>query len=371
MKIADQIDQPPLAKWDCDYAHKVLLNYPCYHERLGNVLDLKIREIGDGNLNFIFVVEGDKGTIVMKIAPPFVRVLPEWPMSTKRAFYEYSALSEEFKVAPEYVPEAYGYHPEESLIVMQFISPHIILRKGMMDGIEYPKLAEHVGDFFAKTLFFTSDLFLKNRDKRDLVVKFFTNELLFITEQLFFQEPYMGAKNNKWTNTEEMNNLVAQLQSDMALKLVVAEFHHRFQNDNQALLHADMHSGSIMVTQDSTYIFDPEFAYFGPMGFDIGSYLANVLMSYYGQDGLAADRANYKNWILKHAQETWNSFQQRFITIWNANHAGDLYLYFKDVDEDSKKLMQADYFKKLFADTVPTLALKLFEEMLALLMLLI
>lgn len=41
----------------------------------------------------------------------------------------------EFKVAPEYVPEAYGYHSEQALIVMQYISPHIILRRGMMDGI--------------------------------------------------------------------------------------------------------------------------------------------------------------------------------------------------------------------------------------------
>lgn len=68
MKISEAQEQHTIPiKWDCEYAHKVLLNYPAYHERLGNVADLKIREIGDGNLNFIFVVEGDKGTIVMKI----------------------------------------------------------------------------------------------------------------------------------------------------------------------------------------------------------------------------------------------------------------------------------------------------------------
>jgi 5-methylthioribose kinase len=56
-------------------------------------------------------------------------------MSTKRAFYEYNALVEEYKVCPEHVPEVYGYHPEEALICMQLITPHIILRKGMMEGI--------------------------------------------------------------------------------------------------------------------------------------------------------------------------------------------------------------------------------------------
>jgi 5-methylthioribose kinase len=135
--------------WDIDYARKVLLNYPCYHERLGGVESLNISEIGDGNLNYIYVVAGLKETIVLKIvciellwlihshekAPPFVRVLPEWPMSTKRAFYEYSALVEEYKVCPAHVPEVFGYHPEEALIVMKFIQPHIILRKGMMAGV--------------------------------------------------------------------------------------------------------------------------------------------------------------------------------------------------------------------------------------------
>jgi 5-methylthioribose kinase len=61
--------QPEATKkvWDIDYARKVLLNYPCYHERLGGVEDLKISEIGDGNLNYIYVVAGSKDTIVLKI----------------------------------------------------------------------------------------------------------------------------------------------------------------------------------------------------------------------------------------------------------------------------------------------------------------
>jgi 5-methylthioribose kinase len=47
----------------------------------------------------------------------------------------------------------------------------------------------------------------------------------------------MEAKNNKWTKTDEIDALVRQIQSDTALKVIVAEFHRQFQNDNQALLH--------------------------------------------------------------------------------------------------------------------------------------
>lgn len=62
----------PKKVWDIDYARKVLLNYPCYHERLGGVEKLEITEIGDGNLNYIYVVAGVKETIVLKIVCPSI-----------------------------------------------------------------------------------------------------------------------------------------------------------------------------------------------------------------------------------------------------------------------------------------------------------
>jgi 5-methylthioribose kinase len=53
--------------WDNDYARKVLLKYTCYHDRIGDVQNATISEIGDGNLNYIYVVTGDKGSVVLKI----------------------------------------------------------------------------------------------------------------------------------------------------------------------------------------------------------------------------------------------------------------------------------------------------------------
>jgi len=237
---------------------------------------------------------------------------------------------------------------------MQYISPHIILRKGMMDGVRYPLLSEHVADFLARTLFFTSDLYMKNKVKRANVAKYLDNELLFITEQLFFQEPYMEAKNNKWTDTEEINNLVQQLRTDTKLKIIVGDFHRQFQNNSQSLLHADLHSGSIMVTQDSTIVIDPEFAFFGPMGFDIGSYFANIFMSYFGQDGLAPDKSRdgYKEWILEHIQATWDLFRTKFEKLWDQYHEGDLYLYFKNDEYNIRATIHEDYLKRVLSDTI-------------------
>ncbi|GAB2215689.1 hypothetical protein Droror1_Dr00020084 [Drosera rotundifolia] len=43
----------------------------------------------------------------------------------------------------------------------------------------------------------------------------------------------------------------------------------------QALIHGDCHTVSVIVTQDSTQVIDPEFAFDRPMGFDIGAFLGN------------------------------------------------------------------------------------------------
>lgn len=42
-----------------------------------------------------------------------------------------------------------------------------------------------------------------------------------------------------------------------------------------------------MVTHDSTQVIDPEFAVYGPMGFDIGAYLGNLILAFFSQDGHA------------------------------------------------------------------------------------
>jgi len=90
-------------------------------------------------------------------------------MTKERAYFESLALTEEGRLSPEHVPEVYHFDRTMSLIAMRYLEPpHIILRKGLIAGIEYPLLAEHMADFMAKTLFFTSLLFRSTTEhKRD------------------------------------------------------------------------------------------------------------------------------------------------------------------------------------------------------------
>ena len=53
----------------------------------------------------------------------------------------------------------------------------------------------------------------------------------------------------------------------------------KFLTSAEALVHGDLHTGSIMVTEEDTRAIDPEFAFFGPMGFDVGALIGNLLIA--------------------------------------------------------------------------------------------
>lgn len=88
-------------------------------------------------------------------------------MAKERAYFEAKTLKEHGRLCPEHVPEVYHFDQAMCLIGMQYIEPpHIILRKGFVAGIEYPFLAEHMSDYMAKTLFYTSLLYLTTTDHK-------------------------------------------------------------------------------------------------------------------------------------------------------------------------------------------------------------
>lgn len=129
---------------------------------------LTVKEIGDGNLNFVFLVSNSSHSVIMKQSLPYIRCIGEsWPLTKDRAYFEAMALEEQGRITPHHVPQLYHFDPTMSLIAMRYLPPpHIILRKGLIAGIQYPLLARHIAHFMANTLFFTSLLFHSTLDHK-------------------------------------------------------------------------------------------------------------------------------------------------------------------------------------------------------------
>src|ERR1700691_6576857 len=109
---------------------------------LGNRMeDWQIREVGDGNLNLVFIVEGRDGSVCVKQALPYVRAAaPSWPMSPERAFFENAYYRAVAPHVAERIPKIYHYDAELYCTLMERLSPHIILRHGLSAGLRYPDL---------------------------------------------------------------------------------------------------------------------------------------------------------------------------------------------------------------------------------------
>ncbi len=282
---------------------------------------LEAEEVGDGNLNLVFKVRAKadaKRTIVFKQAVPYLRLVGDsWPLPTDRARIEAQALEIEARLCPEHTPKVYFYDPDMYLIAMQNLTDHIIMRKGLIKGIKYPLFAKHIGKFMARTLGNTSDLVLDYRTKKLEVARFINPELCKITEDLVFTEPYRRTDRNPYHI--ELEPQVLALQADEALRVQVAQMKEKFMTQAQALVHGDLHTGSIMINQTETYVIDPEFAFYAPMGFDIGAVIANLFLSYASHEVRLPDpetRADFRAYLLDSIRELWHVFVAEFQPIW-------------------------------------------------------
>lgn len=293
----------------------------------GPAADWDVKEVGDGNLNLVFIVAGPDGTVIVKQALPYVRLVGDsWPLPLYRAFYENHALTRQAAFDPGSVPEVFYFDEAQALIVMEFLTPHVILRNKLIAGERVEGLATRLGEFCARTAFRGSELSMTSEDKKADVALFAGNvEIPAITEALVFRDPYFQAERNH--HTEGLDPVVATLRNDVAMKSEVQHLFRAFSAKAETLCHGDLHSGSAMCTADETYVIDPEFVFYGPMGFDIGMLIANYLMAYFSQPAHrdAAELSGYQNWILEVIDGTWAAFKAEFSNLWATERTGMLY----------------------------------------------
>ena len=299
---------------------------------------LECREIGDGNLNYVFRVsdrESGKGVII-KQALPYAKVVGEsWPLTLKRAAIEAAALRKHGEFAAGLVPEVYGTDETLAYTIMEDLSHLTIARDGLIQGKSYPDLSLHIGEYLAQTLFHTSDFALHPFEKKRLAAEFSNPELCKITEDLVFTDPFFDYETNDFE--PELRQTVEKIWNNDRLKLEAAKLKRSFLTEAEALLHGDLHTGSIFADDNETKVIDPEFAFYGPIGFDVGLFLANLLMQGITRSGAGRET------IVEHVENTWHVFETRFSELWNSEGIED----FKEVPGYRESVLE-----KIFRDAL-------------------
>jgi len=321
---------------------------PRVMEVLGTADDVTITEIGDGNLNFVFQVSrrDDPGrSVILKQAVPYLRVEGEgWPLSRDRILFETRALQVYNDLVSDFVPEILHNDAGMSTLIMEDLGAVQVLRYPMIEGVKFPGLGADIGKFLAVTLFKTSTLGMESIARRRLMQDFNLNdELCKLTEEFIFTFPYVDHQSN-YENPPMNAHALEVFRGDPEYLRRVLRFKELFLTKADALLHGDLHTGSLMVAPGRTYVIDVEFAFFGPFGFDVGKIIANFLLahtSHFHRPG----GPEYQAWLLDEAVTIWTTFEAEFLKLWEAAPGAALMfdgmLEAADLAEYKKRFMRA------------------------------
>jgi 5-methylthioribose kinase len=284
---------------DCDE----VISYVKEKNLFSENADLTVKEIGDGNINYIFKVENkiDGKSIVLKQADKLLRSSGR-PLDLTRSKIEANILRIENDLAPHFVPEIYFYDEIMCVLAMEDISEYKNLRTELIAGKIFLNFADNISEFLSRTLLLTTDLFMNKFEKKKNVKEFINPELCDISECLVFTEPYDNNRNRNIItagNEEFVENI---LYKNEDLHFAILKLREKFMNYSQSLIHGDLHSGSIFINEKGIKIIDPEFSFYGPMAYDIGNVIGNLYFPLYRAKFFMEDskkKEEFINWLEK------------------------------------------------------------------------
>ncbi len=261
---------------------------------------LKVEEIGDGNINYVFRVKDPESgkSLVIKQADKLLRASGR-PLALHRNKIEAAILGIQRELAPEFVPEIYHYDETMYALAMEDISEYKNMRKELMAGKIFPRFKDDITDFMVKTLVPTTDLVLDSRKKKEYVKLFINYDCCDISEDLVFTKPYgdyQGRNHNIITPGNE-DFVKSRLYENRALHTEAALLRNNFMNNSQALIHGDLHSGSIFINREGIKVIDPEFAFYGPMGYDVGNVIGNLHFSWAYINLENRENPDFQSWV--------------------------------------------------------------------------
>lgn len=272
------------------------------------VTEAVIDEIGDGNINYVYRVQEQEKSIIIKEAKSLVRS-SQRALGVNRLKIEHDSLKFFRQSTPELIPELHEYDAKNSWMVMEDLAGFITLREALSDSEELILTKAHmekINDFFVKALISSTAFMMDYQEKRKLECEFNNPEMSDISERLVFTYPYTNHMSNNYRN--ETKSDVEALVSDKNFMNELLRLKYQFINHKESLIHGDLHSGSIFIKGKDIKILDSEFALFAPMAYDIGNVIAHLHISKIGKDNIYSEK------IGGHIEYLMNLFKEKGIS---------------------------------------------------------
>lgn len=277
------------------------------------------REIGDGNINYVYKISSkdSKFSVIVKQADKILRSSGR-ELDTDRIRIEAEAMMHQGRCKEGMVPKIYLYDEIMHAIIMEDLSEYEIMRKSLLENNIYKNFAENISSFIVDTSLATTDLVIDPMDKKKMMKNFISPEICEISERLVFTEPYFDIDDNTYEKENEQF-IRENLYKNSKLHLEVGKLKNEFMTNAQALIHGDLHTGSIFVKGDKIKVIDSEFSFFGPIGYDLGNIVANLFFIKIRNYLLKDNSKEFDRWLTGTIESTVDLFKEKFLDYLEVN----------------------------------------------------
>ena len=128
-------------------------------------------------------------------------------------------------------------------------------------------------------------------------------------------------------------------------------------NHAQALLHGDLHSGSIFINETGIKVIDPEFAFYGPIGYDVGNVIGNMFFTLASHLVRQTGDLRFCRWVEKTIADLFDRFQAKAIALLSAQCHLPLYTqsfltsYVGHIMSDAVGMAGTEIIRRIVGDT--------------------
>lgn len=281
---------------------------------------ISANEFGDGNMNYIFKVCCKNDSFILKQAMPHGKIDVTVFEPMDRANYENNYIEYFSKFMGNNLQKHLGFDPIMNVNLYEDLSSMKVLRFCLLNGNVREGIGKEIGEYLAQQYYYSSSYYLGIEKKKSLENTFSNYRMRQLTEDFILVNPFEDSPNNNIDSV--IRPLVEQLWKNHRLCSKAKVLATKFVSNKECILSGDFHPGNIFVSDEKCIFFDFDFAMWGPIAYDLGTMLGNLIIS-------LRTRKEY--------QPLCNDFDKDIVSIitemFTAFHE-NVRLYLKEMDSD-------------------------------------
>lgn len=276
----------------------------------------------DGHINYVFkVITPSRGYVLKQGLSDPRNLHAKTNVAAYRNETEADTMMILHSIVPEYIPRILFQDKENHIFIMEYLENLKAVRFQLIRENQIPDLGSQVGDFLARSSFYTSEFYLERARFRGLQSQFENTELRQIMEDGIFLNRFGTDLDQEAYHDWER---FRRITDDPACQTNRLSLRRTFMTHSDCLIHADFHTSNVFLSDKGLKMLDFEFSFMGPFGYDMGYFTGSLLAAYcaacFKKYPSEAERQQCKAYLLSTIKMLYESYNYSFITCWN-NHA--------------------------------------------------